>query len=316
MENINNIILLPLANPFFVTGFSDGESCFHLAIGKNSKYKNGYYVNPGFSIVLHEKDKLLLEKIQEFFGGIGTLKNRKGNFIQWRVFSIKDLDKIIAHFDQYQLVTKKQVDYMLFKEALYLIKNKEHLTVEGFKKIILLRADMNKGLPESLKNHLALDPKYGVQFIPSTVTKPKFIAKIPEKLDPNWITGFTEAEGCFFVKIQKNKNSDNFQIKLGCQITQHNRDSILIKSLIPFFNCGRLETTRESYVSFVVTKLSNILQIIIPFFEKYPLNGSKAKDFEDWKKVAKLMESNLHLTKEGKQQILQLKSGMNFSRNN
>jgi hypothetical protein len=62
--------------------------------------------------------------------------------------------------------------------------------------------------------------------------------------------------------------------------------------------------------------LSNILQIILPFFEKYPLNGSKAKDFEDWKKVAKLMESNLHLTKEGKQQILQLKSGMNFSRNN
>ena len=90
-----------------------------------------------------------------------------------------------------------------------------------------------------------------------------------------------EAEGCFFVKIQKNKNTENFQIKLGCQITQHNRDSRLIKSLIPFFNCGRLETTKGAYIHFVVTKLSNIIEIIIPFFEKYPLSGCKAIDFED-----------------------------------
>lgn len=49
MENIQNNIVLALS-PFFVTGFSDGEACFHLAIGKNYKYPNGYYVNPGFSI--------------------------------------------------------------------------------------------------------------------------------------------------------------------------------------------------------------------------------------------------------------------------
>jgi hypothetical protein len=174
MENIKNIIVLAL-NPFFVTGFSDGEACFHLAIGKNSKYKNGYYVNPGFSIVLHKKDKLLLEKFQEYLGGVGTLKTIK-NFVQFRVFSIKDLNVIIAHFEQYPLITKKQADYMLFKEALDLIKNKEHLTLEGLQKIINIRASMNKGLPESLK--IAFP-----NVIPDYRTK--FIVRLPEKIDPN-----------------------------------------------------------------------------------------------------------------------------------
>ena len=90
MENINNINLV-LLNPFFVTGFSDGESCFHLAIGKNSKYKNGYYVNPGFSIVLHNKDKLLLEKITEFFVFLGNrnIKNKKRKFYSMESFFYK-----------------------------------------------------------------------------------------------------------------------------------------------------------------------------------------------------------------------------------
>ena len=51
-------------NPFYVTGFSDGEACFHLAIGKNPKYKNGYYVNSEFSRALHEKIKFYQKKLK------------------------------------------------------------------------------------------------------------------------------------------------------------------------------------------------------------------------------------------------------------
>lgn len=93
-------------NPLYVTGFSDGEACFHLAIAKNTKYKIGYYVNPGFSIALHKKDEELLRKIQAFFRGIGVLKVKK-DLVQFRVFSIKDLDIIIKHFNLYPLITKK-----------------------------------------------------------------------------------------------------------------------------------------------------------------------------------------------------------------
>ena len=117
MENPNKSKKSKL-NPQYVTGFSDGEACFHLAIGKNPKYKIGYYVNPGFSIALHKKDEDLLRNIQNFFGGIGNLKV-KSNIVQYRIFSLKDLDIILNHFDNYPLITKKHVDYILFKETIY-----------------------------------------------------------------------------------------------------------------------------------------------------------------------------------------------------
>ena len=300
MENIENPNLE--LNPWYVTGFSDGEACFHLAIGKNTKYKIGYYVNPGFSIALHKKDEELLRKIQEFFGGIGVLKVKK-DIVQFRVFSIKDLDIIIKHFDLYPFITKKSADYLLFKEALELIKNKEHLTIEGFNKIISIRASMNKGLPEILKKEFS-----------NIIGRKIPLVIVPDILDPNWIAGFTEAEGCFFVKLAKNNTKKKYQVILGYQVTQHSRDTLLIEKLITFFNCGRLELIKGSSVNFVVKKFSDITSVIIPFFEKYPLLGSKSKDFIDWRKIVILMTSKVHLTEEGIEEISKIKSSMNSSR--
>lgn len=286
-------------DPFYVTGFSDGEACFHFAIGKNPKYKIGYYVNPGFSIALHKKDEELLRKIQEFFGGVGVLRVKK-DIVQFRIFSIKDLNVLIEHFDQYPLITKKYGDFILFKEGLELIKNKEHLTIEGFNKIISIRASMNKGLPENLK----------VAF-PNIIGKTTPLATLPENLNPNWVAGFTDAEGGFFVKAPKDRSRN---VVLGYQVTQHSRDALLIEKFITFFNCGRLEMSKSA-INFIVTRLSDLTGIIIPFYEKYSIIGSKLKDFEDWKKIAKLMTSKSHLTKEGLEEINKIKSGMNASRN-
>jgi len=289
-------------NPLYVTGFSDGEACFHLAIGKNAKYKIGYYVNPGFSIALNRRDLELLKKIQDFFGGIGVISKLKKDMVQFRVFSIKELEIIINHFDQYPLISKKRADFLLFKEAFRLIQNKEHLTIEGFNKIISIRGSMNKGLPETLKINFT-----------NIITNKVPIVTLPDNLDPNWIVGFMEAEGCFFVKTSKNKINKT-QIVIGCQLTQHSRDLLLIEKLSSFFNCGRTELVRSKYSNFVVTKFSDIIKIIIPFFEKYPILGDKSKDFKNFKLIAKLMTSKAHLTPKGVIKILKIKSKMNSSK--
>lgn len=294
-------------NPFYVTGFSDGEACFHLAIGANPRYKIGYYVNPGFVISIHKKDEELLRKIQAFFGGIGVIKPSVStrNTIEFRVLSINDLNVIIEHFDQYPLITKKWADYLLFKQALELIKTKKHLTIEGFNEILAIRASINRGLPKLLKEKF---PYVTGKTIPPVV--------IPDNLNPNWVAGFMEAEGCFWVKSFIN-SKNKLQLVLGCQITQHSIDSMLIKKFISFFNCGRLEATRElgpAAENFIVTKLLHINEIIIPFFEKYPILGVKSRDFDDWKRIAFLMTSKAHLTEEGAKEILKIKSSMNASR--
>jgi hypothetical protein len=86
-------------------------------------------------------------------------------------------------------------------------------------------------------------------------------------------------------------------VTLKFQITQHSRYSNLMKKLITNLGCGRIELNKErSAVYFLVTKFNDILQKIIPFFEKYPLEGLKSLDFACFKKVAELMKDKADMT--------------------
>jgi hypothetical protein len=86
-----------------------------------------------------------------------------------------------------------------------------------------------------------------------------------------------------------------------------------MKSLIEYLGCGNVNLNRNTF-DFKVTKFSSLNDIIIPFFEKYPLHGVKAKDFEDFSKTAKLVQNKTHLTAEGLNKIRNIKAGMNTGR--
>lgn len=309
-------------NPFFVTGFVDGEGCFHITISKRSINKTGYTVNMAFSIGLHKKDTWLLKSIQSYFGGIGCLSHHK-NTVVWRVLSARELKVIVEHFDRYSLLTKKHLDFLLFKEALQIYENKDHLSEQGLMKMVSIKASINKGLSNTLKESFP-DVKLIVpgaarrlelrELEEISNSKGLIDLNMGKSINPHWVAGFTEAEGCFFVAIQQNKGKSSYQIKLGYQVSQDNRDMLLIKSLTSFFGCGRSEPCGKAATSFRVTKIKDILEIIIPFFETYSIYGSKLQDFLDWKKISSLMASKAHLTPEGLSEIKKLKSGMNSLR--
>jgi len=67
-------------------------------------------------------------------------------------------------------------------------------------------------------------------------------------------------------------------------------------------------------VGLQITKISDIVDTIIPFFEKYPILGIKDLDFTDFKKVAYLVKTKKHLTSGGFNEILKIKSQMNRNR--
>jgi len=74
-----------------------------------------------------------------------------------------------------------------------------------------------------------------------------------------------------------------------------------MKCLQQTFGCGNInQDSKATYL--VVRRLSDLTNIIIPFFDKYSIMGNKNKDFEDFKSVAHLMNSKAHLTKEGIEQ--------------
>jgi len=104
--------------PGFVTGLADGEGSFGIYLQKTAKnQQTGYQVKYEFTIVLHDRDRTLLENVQLFFNGIGGIDKHGKTSSKYRVSSIKDLSIIIDHFDKYPLLTQKRANYLLFKRA-------------------------------------------------------------------------------------------------------------------------------------------------------------------------------------------------------
>ena len=81
-------------------------------------------------------------------GRIGKERNNCRDFIIGSLDQI--LTKVIPHFENYPLKTQKYADYLLFREAVMMMQRKEHLTVEGLKKLVAIKASMNKGLSNEL----------------------------------------------------------------------------------------------------------------------------------------------------------------------
>jgi hypothetical protein len=62
---------------------------------------------------MYNKDRVLLELIQSFFGGVGNINQEHKDSIQYRISSVKDLSVVIDHFDKYPLITQKRADFSL-----------------------------------------------------------------------------------------------------------------------------------------------------------------------------------------------------------
>jgi len=296
-------------DPNYVSGFSDGESSFVISIYKKKGYKTGWHVHPVYAIKLHIRDLPLLYSIRDFFG-VGTITVRKAdNAAVFSVSSLPDLlNVIIPHFDKYPLLTQKRVDFFLFKLALELMKQGKHLTIAGLHEIVAIRFAMNKGLfTERIK-----------EAFPGTlaVERPEVEIDTEKPFNPNWFTGFVDAEGCFYISVLASKsNKIGYSIICKFQVSQHSRDDQLLKNLMLIFGCGKFYYSPSGDMGhFVVSKLSDLTDKIIPFFENYPLEGSKRLDFEDFCKVVKLIQMKTHLTQEGVDQIMEIKAGMNKGR--
>ena len=181
---------------------------------------------------------------------------------------------------------------------------KKHLTVEGLREIVAIKASMNRGLPDKLKTAFSdITPTDGPLGGGRAVS------------DPYWLAGFTTAEGCFFVNIHKSPNSKlKERVRLVFQLTQHSRDEYLMKTLVDYFGCGVVSKQTDNAIVFRVIKLSDIENKIIPFFQKYPILGVKWLDYNDFCKVAELMKCKSHLTQDGLNEIWGIKKGMNTGR--
>lgn len=136
--------------------------------------------------------------------------------------------------------------------------------------------------------------------------------KIKDKLDPNWITGFIDAEGCFYVSLSRRKNSkDSWRVQACFQIMLHIKDKDLLLNIKSFFSEIGDVSYSKNVAIYRVQKLHDIINIIIPHFNKYLLITQKQSDFILFKDIVYLINNKAHMNKEGLIKILSLKASLN-----
>ena len=129
----------------WITGFVDGEGCFHIGISKHPEMSTGYQVLPEFTVVQHERDVQVLHALKAHFG-CGVVRKNHGDRMAYRVRK-KDhlMQRIVPFFMKHPLKTKKRLDFIKFRKVLLKMSAGDHLTAEGLDEIRAIAAQMNRG---------------------------------------------------------------------------------------------------------------------------------------------------------------------------
>lgn len=133
-------------------------------------------------------------------------------------------------------------------------------------------------------------------------------------LNPYWVAGFVDGEGCFHVSVLKHPEmSLKYQLLPEFVIVQHKRDVKLLLALKAFFGSGVVRTNHGDRLCLRIRKL-DALKKVCSFFREYPLNSKKKEDLEKFELVLNCIQNKSHLQKEGLFAIIQLVMTMNTQR--
>ena len=132
-----------------------------------------------------------------------------------------------------------------------------------------------------------------------------------ERLDPNWIVGFVDGEGCFYVGINQHNRTLKWQLLPEFRIVQHQRDEQVLHRIKNYFGFGSVAVNHGDRKEFRVRGLEN-LNKIVEFFNKYKFQTqSKQKSFEIFSEIIGIINDGGHLSESGKKRIAVLVSQAN-----
>lgn len=110
-----------------------------------------------------------------------------------------------------------------------------------------------------------------------------------------WLSGFTDGEGCFRLETFRDKRRNLLTRRASFGINLRQDDLQILRYIRRFLKCGgvyphpSLRPHGHPLAHFIVTKKSDLLNIIIPHFDAHPLETKKRRDYLIWKKGVQLL---------------------------
>lgn len=210
------------------------------------------------NINVDKKDKHVLDFIQVTFGFGKVYKNVK-NLYTYRIGNMRDISIIIELFNRNTVIPKFYERFVCFLEKY----NEKILNI--------------KARPQTK----ALGP---VQLKPFTVRP---------TLDDAWFSGFTDAEGCFHENVSK-ATLKRKQWSYFFAVYQSGTDNVcVLKHFKSVFKCGTIQHTKRSdeYI-FKVISCNHSVDILGPYFQKFPLITVKKEAFKQWLLVMTVLKEH------------------------
>ena len=132
------------------------------------------------------------------------------------------------------------------------------------------------------------------------------------EISPENISGFVVGEGCFYVESGKDpKYKLGYRVRAAFCIELREDDQEILEAIQKTLECGNIyhldfgrykgykKKGWKPHVKYRVSNQTDIIQKVIPFFEKYPLFGKKLKSFNVFTKIVDKIKRKEHLTPEG-----------------
>ena len=127
----------------------------------------------------------------------------------------------------------------------------------------------------------------------------------------SYFAGFTDGEGSFNVSFRP-RNDYRFPWKISLCFNISQRDEVILAQFKRHLRCGTMRQRHDGVWYYEVNNLTAIVENVIPFFERFGfLSAKKRRDFSKFKQLAELMRQGQHLTREGVEEILRIRSTMN-----
>ena len=100
-------------------------------------------------------------------------------------------------------------------------------------------------------------------------------------------------------------------------MTQGAQSIRCLHELAGFFGVGQVianrrhDNHREHLYRYVVRRRSDLIDVIIPFFQAHHLHSSKQRNFEKFAKCVEMMDAGRHLSHDGVADIAEIAQTMN-----
>ena len=105
-----------------------------------------------------------------------------------------------------------------------------------------------------------------------------------------------------------------WEVRPSFSVSQNGDRAEVLYAIQAYFGCGSIRPDRsDKTLKWEVRRLEDLLEAIIPHFERWPLMSGKQRDFEQFAAVCRLMAEGGHRSRVGLRRIVELAREMNPS---